>query len=166
MVSTAQQAELSIRFSGKGLNSPAPTPLLESAITHTVHRDVCLLLVIVIQPPPALYTTGKGALLFQILEIFLRRSHYVAQTGLKLRSACLCLPIAETTSLCSKSFSNLEVFKALPAPPTASSKPKVRSKDISQLCSVTKFVCKHDIPVLKSQILGDGDRRISSLRQA
>lgn len=155
MVPTTQQAELSIRFSGKGLNSPTPTPLLESAITHIVHRDVFLLLVIVIQPPPALYTTGKGALLFQILEIFLRRSHYVAQTGLKLRSACLCLPIAETTSLCSKSFSNLEVFKALPAPPTASSKHKVRSKDVSQLFSVTEFVCKHGIPVLKSQILGD-----------
>lgn len=68
--------------------------------------------------------------------------------------------------MCSKSFLNLEVFKALPAPPTASSKHKVRSKDISQLFSVTKFFCKHDIPVLKSQILGDWDRRISSLRQA
>lgn len=107
MVLTTQQAKLSIRFSGKGLNSPAPTPLMESAITHTVHRDVCLLLVIVIQPPPALYTTEKGALLFQILEIFLRCSHYVALTGLKLRSACLYLPIAETTSMCSKSFLNL-----------------------------------------------------------
>lgn len=70
MVLTTQQAELSIHFSGKGLNSPAPTLLLESAITHTVHRDVCLLLVIVIQPPPALHNWKRSIAFPNLRNLF------------------------------------------------------------------------------------------------